>query len=157
MGEQAIGPVASPRFEKSSLSPVAIMRLPLAFMLCRASSLTGQVEIERQITGLRAALWVPAKQRPGVCLPACVISEGLGCCMTAPRWLPVAVILAGVLLRTVAITYFTVPAQSLPSLMGIIPGSDVIRWKRGVLFLVLAVGCLFFGVRRARGGRSQNP
>ena len=77
--------------------------------------------------------------------------------MTAGRWLPVVLILAGVLLLAVAITYFTVPAQSLPSLMGFIPGSDVIRWKRGVLFLVLALACLVFGLRQARGGRSQNP
>jgi len=67
------------------------------------------------------------------------------------------VLLAGVLLLAAAITYFAVPAQSLPSFMGFIPGSDVIRWKRGLLCLVLALICLFVGVRQARGGRSQNP
>ena len=77
--------------------------------------------------------------------------------MTAGRWLPVVLILAGVLLLAVAITYFLVPTQGLPSLLGFIPGSDVIRWKRGVLFLVLALACLVFGLRQARGGRSQNP
>ena len=77
--------------------------------------------------------------------------------MPAPRWLPVAVIVLGILLLAVAITYFTVPAQGLPLLMGFIPGSDVIRWKRGVLFLILALACLFFGFRQARGGRSRTP
>jgi len=77
--------------------------------------------------------------------------------MTEPRWLPVALIVLGVFLLAAAIIYFLVPAQSLPSFMGWIPGSDVIRWKRGLLCLVLASPCLFLGLRQLRGGRSQNP
>jgi len=77
--------------------------------------------------------------------------------MPAPRWLPLAVIVLGILLLAGAIIFFTVPAQGLPSLMGFIPGSDVIRWKRGVLFLILALACLFFGFRQALGGRSRTP
>ncbi|MFL5820050.1 MAG: hypothetical protein ACJ76S_05130 [Solirubrobacteraceae bacterium] len=75
--------------------------------------------------------------------------------MTSVRWLPVALIGMGVLLLAAAITYFAVPAQGLPSFMGFIPGSDVIRWKRGVVFLILALACLFVGLRQARGGRSR--
>ncbi|HKG16917.1 MAG TPA: hypothetical protein VKA96_04435 [Solirubrobacteraceae bacterium] len=77
--------------------------------------------------------------------------------MTAGRWLPILLIAAGVILLAGAITYFVVPAQGLPSFMGFIPGSDVIRWKRGLVFLALALGCLFFGVRRARAGRTRTP
>jgi hypothetical protein len=75
--------------------------------------------------------------------------------VTAARWLPVVLILAGVVLLAGAITYFAVPAQGLPTVMGFIPGSDVIRWKRGLLLLILALACLFVGVRQARGGRSR--
>ena len=77
--------------------------------------------------------------------------------VTAGRWLPLVLIAAGVVLLAAAITYFTVPAQGLPSFMGFIPGSDVIRWKRGLIFLIVAAGCLFVGVRQARGGRSRIP
>ena len=77
--------------------------------------------------------------------------------MTAGRWLPILLITSGVILLAAAITYFVVPAQGLPSFMGFIPGSDVIRWKRGLVFLALALGCLFFGVRQARAGRTRTP
>jgi hypothetical protein len=77
--------------------------------------------------------------------------------VSAGRWLPILLIAAGVILLAAAITYFVVPAQGLPSFMGFIPGSDVIRWKRGLVLLVVALGCLFFGVRQARGGRTRTP
>src|SRR5919206_491283 len=53
--------------------------------------------------------------------------------------------------------HFVVPAQGLPSFMGFIPGSDVIRWKRGLILLLVALGCLFFGVRQARNGHTRTP
>jgi hypothetical protein len=64
------------------------------------------------------------------------------------------VIVTGILLLAAALTYFAVPAQSLPSFMGWISGSDVIRWKRDLVCLILALTCLFVGFGQARRGRS---
>jgi hypothetical protein len=68
--------------------------------------------------------------------------------MTADRWLGPILIAVGVASLALAVTYFTVKAQSLPPLLGFIPESDVIRWKRGLFSLIVALVSLFFGVRQ---------
>ena len=77
--------------------------------------------------------------------------------MTRVRWLPVALILVGVVLLAAAVTYFVVPAQGLPSFMGIIPGSDVIRWKRGLASLIVALICLVVGITQVRRDLGKSP
>ena len=77
--------------------------------------------------------------------------------MTRVRWLPVALILVGVVLLAAAVTYFVVPAQGLPSFMGIIPGSDVIRWKRGLASLIVALICLVVGLIQVRRDLGKGP
>ena len=75
--------------------------------------------------------------------------------MTADRWLGPILIAVGVAFLALAVTYFTVKAQSLPPLLGFIPESDVIRWKRGLGCLVVSLGCLIFGIAQVlpRGNR----
>ena len=68
--------------------------------------------------------------------------------MTADRWLAPILIALGVVFLALAVTYFTVKAQSLPPLLGFIPESDVIRWKRGLFSLGVSLVCLFFGIRQ---------
>jgi len=77
--------------------------------------------------------------------------------MTSVRWQPLALILVGMVLLAAAATYFVVPAQGLPSFMGAIPGSDVIRWKRGLGFLVVALICLVVGVIQVRRDLGKSP
>jgi amino acid permease len=77
--------------------------------------------------------------------------------MTWDRWPPLALILVGVVLLAAAVTYFVVPAQGLPSFMGFIPGSDVIRWKRGLGSLVVGLICLVVGVIRVRRDLGKSP
>lgn len=77
--------------------------------------------------------------------------------MTAARWLPAALILLGVLLLVAAVTYFVVPAQGLPSFLGVIPGSEVIRWKRGLASLLVGLICLIVGVVQVRRDLGRNP
>lgn len=68
--------------------------------------------------------------------------------MTADRWLAPILIALGVVFLALAVTYFTVKAQSLPPLLGFIPESDVIRWKRGLFSLIISLVCLFFGIKQ---------
>jgi amino acid permease len=77
--------------------------------------------------------------------------------MTGVRWLPVALILVAVVLLAAAVTYFVVPAQGLPSFMGFIPGSDVIRWKRGLVFLIGGLICLVVGITQVRRDLGKSP
>ena len=77
--------------------------------------------------------------------------------MTRVRWLPVALILVAVVLLAAAVTYFVVPAQGLPSFMGFIPGSDVIRWKRGLVFLIGGLICLVVGITQVRRDLGKSP
>jgi len=77
--------------------------------------------------------------------------------MTSVRWQPLALSLVGVVLLAAAVTYFVVPAQSLPSFMGFIPGSDVIRWKRGIGFLIVGLICLVVGVIQVRRDLGKSP
>jgi hypothetical protein len=77
--------------------------------------------------------------------------------MTRVRWLPVALILIAVVLLAAAVTYFVVPAQGLPSFMGFIPGSDVIRWKRGLVFLIGGLICLVVGITQVRRDLGKSP
>jgi hypothetical protein len=68
--------------------------------------------------------------------------------MTAERWLGPILIAVGVAFLALAVLYLTVKAQSLPPLLGFIPESDVIRWKRGLFSLIVSLVSLFFGVRQ---------
>ena len=77
--------------------------------------------------------------------------------MTADRWIHISLILVGALLLAGAITYFVVPAQGLPGFMGFMPGSDVIRWKRGALCLVVGLVCLTVGLLQTRRDLGKNP
>ena len=71
------------------------------------------------------------------------------------RWLGPLLIAIGVVFLALAVTYFTVKAQSLPGFMGWIPGSDVIRWKRGLGCLVVSLGFLIFGIAQVLPRRSR--
>ena len=77
--------------------------------------------------------------------------------MTGLRWPPLALILVGAVLFAAAVTYFLVPAEGLPSFMGFIPGSDVIRWKRGLVFLIGGLICLVVGVIQVRRDLGKRP
>jgi hypothetical protein len=74
--------------------------------------------------------------------------------VSARRLLATILVVAGLLLLVAAVLYFAVPAKSLPSILGDIPGNDVHRWKRGTASLVVALACLFGGAlvtRRSPG------
>jgi hypothetical protein len=74
--------------------------------------------------------------------------------VSARRLLASILLVAGLLLLVAAVLYFALPARSLPSILGDIPGNDVHRWKRGTASLVVGLACLFGGalaMRRSPG------
>ena len=77
--------------------------------------------------------------------------------MTPIKWLVAVLVLLGALALAAAIVYFTVPAHSLPSILGTLPRTRAHRKRRGeaalaaaVVLWVIAVVVYYAGARSGR-------
>ncbi len=77
------------------------------------------------------------------------------------KWLALEIGVLGLLLGVVAIIYLTVPAHSLPSMLGTLPGVKAHRVRRGEAAAVGAVALLivaaFVAVAAFRAERQTAP
>jgi hypothetical protein len=77
------------------------------------------------------------------------------------KWLALVIGILGVLLGVVAIVYLTVPAHSLPSMLGPLPHVNAHRVRRGEAAAVGAVALLlvavFVGVAARRSQKQATP
>ena len=72
-----------------------------------------------------------------------------------PRIIGVVLLVVGLLALLAGIVYLTVPAHSLPSLMGSLPKANVHRSKRGVAGLI--VGVVLAAIGGVLLARSRRP